>query len=147
MTLGLIGWAVSRHMQSQGKNPVLWFIAGAAIAFFGIVLLIYIPFFILLILLGAFLYYYNYSEPVPQKKHDPNTIEVKAERIDPQAKFNRHEWFYLDKTRKQHGPVSFHELKHSFKEKKIDPQTYVWNETMPEWKRVSEMDELYSVLA
>jgi len=146
---GLIGWSTSRYMHTKGKNPYLWFAVGTLSAAAAMFLLKFLPFGAILILLGFYLFYYRASERKPAidaSKKDPNTIEVKAERVDPLSNYNKHEWYYLDGQHQQHGPISFHELKTIWAEQKITSATFIWNDTMNAWKRISDVNELHTSL-
>jgi len=51
-------------------------------------------------------------------------------------------WFYVDKYRAQKGPTTLEQLKEAYMRFEINDNSLGWREGMPEWKRVSEIDEL-----
>ncbi|HRW58576.1 MAG TPA: DUF4339 domain-containing protein [Chlamydiales bacterium] len=48
-------------------------------------------------------------------------------------------WYYVDSEKQQKGPLSFQRLQSLYQEKAISISTYVWNEAMDQWKKVSEL--------
>lgn len=48
-------------------------------------------------------------------------------------------WYYLDPDNKTQGPISAQFLLKKWKDGSILASTYIWNETLTEWKTVTEM--------
>lgn len=66
---------------------------------------------------------------------DPNTIDI-TPKVEPNAK--EAFWYYLDSDHTQQGPMSFDGLTRAFREGKIFPTTYVWNETLENWQHLKD---------
>ena len=76
--------------------------------------------------------------PEKQKQSDTSSY-IPAEEVatlPPQAL-----WYYLDKENNQYGPMSFNILKDAWDSGKVTPSTYLWNETMEEWKTLKNLPE------
>ncbi len=121
------GWVNSYFAQKRGRNPYLWFFLGT---FFG-------PFpLIALFLMPSF-------DPQEKVEETPAIIETEAIRVAPHSPYD---WYYLDESRKQHGPHTIVELKKFWNEDQISKETYIWNETMTEWKKIKDNPELRETL-
>lgn len=51
-------------------------------------------------------------------------------------------WYYVDEKNERHGPMSLEELK----TRRILKKTMVWNETMSDWDKAQNIDELKDVI-
>lgn len=104
------------------KNIYLWFTIGF---FFGI--------------LGAFLIFF-----IPQKKKKPAALQkpepLPPSILGPSDKF----WYYLTTEHEQVGPMSHAALTSAFRQGKISPTTFVWNEELPDWKPLEDMIQAHS---
>lgn len=124
LALVTIGAVSAFLAKKRGKNPVLWFFLGMLFGIFGLIFLFF-------------------SRPTPsrspraqaQPKNDPNTIDI-TPKVDSAAKETF--WYYLDPDNTQQGPMSFDGLVRAFREGKLSGNTYVWNETLDNWKPLSE---------
>lgn len=120
ITIGAISaWLAKK----RGKNPVLWFFLGMLFGIFGLIFLFFsrpaqAP---------------SRAQAAPQS--DPNTIDI-TPKVDATAKEKF--WYYLDPQNSQQGPMSFDGLIRAFREKKISPQTFVWNETLENWQPLGD---------
>eukprot|EP01080_Neovahlkampfia_damariscottae_P001863 gene1863-1004_t len=52
------------------------------------------------------------------------------------------EWFYLDDAMNQCGPISYNDLKNSFKKGSIHGESYVFEANMSDWAQVNSIKEL-----
>jgi len=52
------------------------------------------------------------------------------------------EWFYVDSTGAQAGPVSFTQLKQAWQSQSINDSSLVWNANLSGWQRIDETPEL-----
>jgi GYF domain 2 len=113
----LVFGAVSAYIaHRRGKNPYLWFFLGTFFGLFGILFL--------------------FLAPRPKApKTDPNTIDItpifSTEHRDKL-------WYYIDGRNTRHGPMSFQALSKAWSQGKILPTTYVWNESLPDWRPFGE---------
>ena len=51
-------------------------------------------------------------------------------------------WYYLDEQNLQRGPFSLGGLKSLWGQGSIHAKSYIWNETYPNWKKASEVEEI-----
>lgn len=124
-----LGWVNAYFAQTRGRNPFTWFILGF---FFGIISLI-----VLFILP-------SYNDKKDEKKESAESDD--GIYVSRHAPFDQHDWYYLDKEHKQKGPHTFRELKRYFGKENISLETYVWNETMSDWKKIKDMPDFLTSL-
>ncbi|KAG6558796.1 GYF domain 2 [Candidatus Rhabdochlamydia oedothoracis] len=111
------GWITALFAQKKGLNPRNWYIAGilfCALAFI------------------AVLFQRKKNLKIPNPVHKPELIP-----IDPPQRENL--WYYLDEKGQQFGPISFQALTIAWKNKKIQGESYVWNEDLENWKKFKEV--------
>ncbi|QLH35715.1 MAG: DUF4339 domain-containing protein [Parachlamydiaceae bacterium] len=111
--------------KQRGRDPVAWFMIGILLGVFSPLLLLIL-------------------KPLTEQEGERETEENEDLKLAPQKEFleigyAQKEWFYLDKSRQQQGPVYFSALKLLWVEEKITPATYVWSEGMDQWKRIQEL--------
>lgn len=98
----------------RGRNPYLWFFLGALFGIFGIMAVFFA------------------AGPKPAPSALPAAPEPAIQ--GPKDKF----WYYLDPANQQYGPMSHEALTSAWKEGKVGPSTFVWNEEWTEWKPLGE---------
>jgi hypothetical protein len=117
------GYLCSYIAKNKNKKRLFWFYMGIL---FGLIALIIILFL------------------KKDKKMIKNIKEVKAQKnifkINPLN--DKNFWYYLDDDNKQIGPLSLKAIEDNILNKKINPFTYVWNDTLDEWKRLNQLDIL-----
>lgn len=111
------GWITARFAQKKGLNPRNWYIAG--------VLFCALAFIVVL-------FQRKKSLKVPGPVYKPKLIPTY-----PSQQGNL--WYYLDKTGQQFGPISFQTLTRAWEDKKIQEESYVWNENLENWKKFKEV--------
>ncbi|NGX56232.1 MAG: hypothetical protein K1060chlam5_00469 [Candidatus Anoxychlamydiales bacterium] len=117
------GLSCSIIAKNKGKKPFFWFYMGV---FFGIIALFTILFL--------------KKEKKEIKKEIINSpLKDQNQTIDPTIK-DTNFWYYLDGDNKSCGPMSLKVLKDSILDKKINPSTYVWNDTLDGWKKIDELN-------
>ncbi len=114
ITFGLISSLIA---SKRDRNIYAWFILGMLFGIFGILALYLLP------------SKRNIAGPIP--------IGVNIKK-DPTIK-EQNFWYYLDNEKTQYGPMSFTGLKDALLEGKVSSTTYVWNDTMDEWKKFKEI--------
>lgn len=129
----------------QGRNTPLWFILGLLFPVIALILLFLLP----LPIKGG-----RKKTPLfNQRPQTTNQTEKKGQKtggvvidITPPDPFKEVKtdiastcWYYLEKGHEQRGPMSFEAFKRAWKEGRITPTTYVWNESLTEWKLFSEL--------
>ena len=100
------------------KNPYLWFFLGFIFGIFGIMAIFFAPMS-------------SKKEALPEGTI-PQTVVLTIS--GPKDKF----WYYLDSAHQQQGPMSYEALTLRWRETKISPSTFVWNEELPDWKPLQE---------
>jgi len=117
--LGLCNAFLCAHYaKRRGRNPFNWFIGGA---FFG-----------LLALATLFL--------LPRKRALVVASTPKPPLLEPLSLSHVGKlWYYLDREKKQQGPMSLEALSKAFFSGEIEEKTYVWNEAMDSWKHLADL--------
>lgn len=118
----------------MGRNPFLWFFIGA---FFG-----------LLLAGGALFLLYKFptkNRPAHSKSSTGDLpAGIKNETLP--LFFEKNEWYYLNESHQQQGPVPFASLKTSWKQGNIVEKTYVWSLGMEAWRVIRELPQLHASL-
>lgn len=122
------GWASSYFAQQRGRNPYAWFFWGFLFGPFALVALFLMK---------------DYSMKTPPETNLP---EITGISISPHSPFDHMDWYYLDHHRETIGPINFQELKKLWKEGVLKEDSYVWNDTFPEWKKIAALSELKTAL-
>ncbi len=113
----LLGFACRQLALKQGKNPTVWFLLGTL---FGVIPLLILAFFPPKI-----------KAPLPPVKEPTlkTLVDAHADKL----------WYYLGADKATLGPMSFKSLTEEWKEGKVVDSTFVWNEDLTEWKRLTEV--------
>ncbi|NGX57769.1 MAG: hypothetical protein K940chlam3_00663 [Chlamydiae bacterium] len=114
------GWVSSYFAQQRGRNPYGWFFLGFLFGPFSLVALFIMK---------------DYS----QKTAPPETPGINVSHHSP---FDHLDWYYLDSSRQTKGPISFEDLKKSWKEEGVNENTLVWYDSLSDWKKVVDISEL-----
>lgn len=137
----VFGFVCSNLARKRGKNSLLWFQLGF---FFGILALLF--FYILL-------WKDRYSKSAKFAEERSSMGSTKTQEAPPVIEedmsitLDKRDWYYLDTSRKQIGPISFDELKNNLDKGVIsENMTYLWSEGMDKWKPMSELPYLKMVL-
>ena len=132
LVVGCIAAFMGAHYAGQrGRRPDIWFTIGLLFGLPGLMVLFMLP-----IVKPA---QAESSEPEQAK---PVEFEIRDAVPDPRYQ----EWFYLDTSRCQVGPVSFRELFSVWRDQLIDAESYVWTEGMPEWEPIRQIPALLEKL-
>lgn len=125
----LIGTMASYLANQRGRDPYIWFFIGILLGLLGVLLVFLLP-------------------PVIASKEEktvvPNTPSSTI--VTNESSVVSTEWFCLDKTRKQQGPIAIGILRELWKKGNIDAKSYVWSEGMSGWKRIEELIPLLQAL-
>ncbi len=120
----------------RGRSPILWALLG----------------FIFPVLANLALLFMgkSYLEELPAPKEE--AVESHVESLD-EEKVTIHApqlepiWYYLNKKHERFGPMQLSQLQSEWQKGKLDGSNYVWNETMTEWKKASEVEGLEEKLS
>src|SRR5579872_2393296 len=112
-TLSLAIGTLSAYLAyRRGHNPYIWFFVGFI---FG--------------LLGVFAIFFAPLSKTRRQKSARQLNEPEPYIDGPIDRF----WYYLNKERKQQGPMSHNALSQAWKKGEIAHSTLVWHEDLPNW--------------
>ncbi len=117
--------------KQRGRDPIAWFMIGILLGIFAPLLLLFL----------------KPLKPGQEIEEDKEINEdIKLSAPSKAASYIDKEWFYLDKSHQQQGPIYFAALKTLWFEEKITSATYVWSEGMTQWKRIGELPDFVEAL-
>jgi GYF domain 2 len=111
----------SKIARKKFKNPKTWFVLGFLFTLISLLII---------------------SFTNPQKTNI--TLEKKIDTSILQKDDNY--WYYLDKDNKSQGPMSLNALYEKYLKKIISNNTYIWNDTMKNWKKIIDVALLKELL-
>ncbi len=119
----ILGMVCSRIARKRNRHPFGWFVLGAFFGIFGLVLLYVLP-----------------PKKVKQVTEPIQTepVKVEEEALPEPATL----WYYLDEDNNQFGPMSFDLIEDAWEEQRIGEKTYLWNESMEDWKTLESIPEV-----
>lgn len=118
----LIAWFCGYHARRRGRNPTIWFVAGAIFGIFALITLFIFP------VRKAQDKRENMDMPI-----DPTIPKIPT--LMPIFPLHKEKlWYYLDEQKKQFGPMSFDRLNKVWSDGAIREHTFVWNEAMENWQ-------------
>lgn len=126
-----MGWVTAYLAERRGRRWFPWFTIGFFFGLFGPFILYIFP-----SLLAK-----KSSPRASFVQPEPNTIEVEAVFVPRSTG-----WYYLDQQNAERGPLSLREIRRMWEENVLRELTFVWNETMPNWKRIGEIQDLFKYL-
>jgi hypothetical protein len=144
----LMGALTAYVAWKRGRSPLIWFIVGIFFGWLGFLLVYFLP-------VQEEVLKQREEEVSRAQKIEPQNLEKQGlekqglEKIEPVQEKHAYEevnWFYLDKERKQQGPISSSSIENLWKKQEIMPATYVWKEGMQDWKKVEELPGLIRAL-
>ncbi|MBS0605220.1 MAG: DUF4339 domain-containing protein [Verrucomicrobia bacterium] len=119
----VLAWGCSHYAKRRGRNPMIWFAAGALFGIFALITL-----FILPVRKAA-------AKQVPEGPTVSKAPTLALLSPMHAEKF----WYFLDDQKKQFGPMSFDALTKARLEGTVGEQTFVWNEEMENWQRFKDV--------
>lgn len=140
----LIGIATAYLATQKGRDPYIWFAFGMFFGIFAMIFLVLMP--------PA-----KTKEELEIEERNKEIVERREKQMEEQEKIENapnlepqsiesKEWFYLDQERQQQGPFSFYVISELWESGRLNPQSYVWSDGMPEWKKIYEIPELHDIL-
>jgi len=117
---------------SRQRSPIAWFFLGFILGWIGLLLIYILP------SLGK-------EESV---QPEPEQIEIEVEeQKEVESSFEKSEnWFYLDQKKDVCGPLSFQIIKEKWGSGDLSEDSWIWNEKIVEWKKISQVEELWNWL-
>lgn len=122
----LFGTLCADQAKKRGRNPIVWLCLGALFNLFALVALFILPSLI--------------QDAAPVEERAPPHSEAAELPLvgDPRCR----QWFFLDNTRVQQGPVAFRNLHSAWDKKQLSPESYVWTVGMSEWRPIRAIPAL-----
>lgn len=123
---GLIGAATAYMANTRGRDPYLWFALGIVLGIFAMLILLVLP-------------------QVESQENKDASKEIEIQPLREEVPFMGpagvalHEWFYIDKTGQQYGPVRVEEIKKLWMNGELDELSFVWSDGMEKWVRAVEI--------
>jgi hypothetical protein len=132
----LCGITAFHIAKRQRRNPYFWGALGCVLKMYAfLILLVIIPF--LSILLGVIIRKKLRAQGSFTRKAPADDNVICLSELD--ASVLHKVWYYLDSNNQTQGPISGQLLLKKWKEGTILAGTYIWNETLSEWKTVMEV--------
>jgi len=115
----------------RGRSPLGWFLIGFILGWIGLILIFILP-----------------SLSLESKPEESPPIEAEVEQKPVQeSSFEQTDgWFYLDQKKEVCGPFSFETIKEKWGAGDLSGNSWVWNETIAEWKKISQIKEMWEWL-
>jgi hypothetical protein len=128
--------------QYRGRNLYVWFLLGFLFGPFPLIFLYLLP------AAGKVKEedIEDIKEETPAETDNPDAADDAGINIAHHAPFDQQDWYYLDEQRTQHGPHTFSEMRKFTRKEIISGQTYVWNQSMSNWKKVKDIPEFERAL-
>lgn len=128
-----MGTATAYFANQRGRDPLVWFMLGMLLGFFGLLLLFLLP---------------PVAEEEPTQEAEYALLEQRGELASNPVdhSYMIKEWYYYDNNKARHGPVRFEKLKSLWQEASIDQESFVWCEGMENWKQIENIQGLYTHL-
>jgi len=127
LPLFAFGVATAYFANKMNKNPWLWFAIGMLFGWPAMLFLLLSP---------------SFGKQTALKTMHPSAKQPVLSEIDRffiHPKYMQQLWFYLDIKRNQVGPVSLNGLKQAYSEGKVTHNSWVWNDSFPEWKKIHSL--------
>lgn len=137
----LMGGITAYFAFQRGRDPFIWFVLGILLG----VLALLVLFFLADLSAKA---PGDTSTSIPQQQQTFFGLEAPQDppqELKEQA-FLTKEWFCIDRTFRQLGPMDFETLKSLWIKSDIDENSFVWAEEMPEWKKIIDLSDVYHAL-
>jgi hypothetical protein len=121
----VLGMLTALIAKGRGRSPLRWFVVGLMLGFFGIIFLFFLP-------------------STKKETFSDQAVVAKSEvaqlNISPPT---QNHWFFLDPQKNIQGPVSLSLLKEQWNKGLLTANSWVWNESLIEWKRLEEVQVLF----
>ena len=120
----VLGGLAAIGARSRGRSPVAWFFLGSLLGWWGLLLLYLLP--------------PVFSEEVP-----PPVAQVVLPVEKPRFPVEQSkDWFFIDQAKTVCGPLSGKDLKEKWSAGQLNASSWVWNENITEWKKISQVQDL-----
>lgn len=119
----------------RGRHVIGWFLIGLFFGLIGLVVLALMPKKTPSNVAAVAL---NSTASLPSAE---STIAIESAKEDVTESAS---WYYIDNEKKTIGPLSLAKLKEHLTTGILKQESYVWNESMSDWKKVQDIDSLKS---
>ena len=124
----VLGALAALIAQGRGRSPLHWFVIGLLLGFFGIIFLFFLP-------------------STKKEASGDQAVAVKPEAAPPIiASPTLGNWFFLDPQKNVQGPLSLSLLKEQWNKGLLTARSWVWNESLIEWKKLEDVQVLFQWL-
>jgi hypothetical protein len=117
----VLAWGCSHFAKKRGRNPTNWFIAGLFFGIFALIVLFLMPI----------------RKPEAQVSPEAQLALPPLTILQPDHIGKL--WYFIDEEKKQLGPMSFDALSKAWTEGKVREKTFVWNESMENWRQFQDV--------
>jgi len=124
--MGILGGLIAR---SRGRSPMVWFFVCAFFGWFGLLVLLLMPM-------------KEKKEEVVLEENENAEPEKETPKEEEVSSMVPDNWFYLDQEKAVCGPFFLQDLQKKWKENLIALDSWVWNETLVDWKQISQVPSL-----
>lgn len=124
----LIGSITAHYAIQRGRSPFNWFMIGMLFGIMGLLLLFLMP---------------NLATQSSSKTQVQTSVAIEQ---NPPSEYQGKQWFYLDDSHAQQGPVSFRNLLPVWEKKGISSHSFVWCEGMSDWKTIEDLPRFKETL-
>lgn len=130
----LFGALCADQAKKRGRHPIVWFCLGALFNLFALVALFILPSMVPSELEG--------SAAALATSSGASAQLLDAEKLPLEGDPRCRQWFFLDHTRAQQGPVAFRNLHSAWDKKELSAESYVWTVGMSEWRPIRAIPAL-----
>lgn len=146
--LVIMGFVCANLAKKKHRNPKVWFMLGVVFCPISLLILFILPAAKSKSGEGKEHGQPDQSEQQEQQQlaRAVNAQAVTAQDLIPEARdtntLEARTWYYLSKSSKQVGPISYEELKQAKETGKVDDKSFLWTEGMCDWKTLNQLTYL-----
>lgn len=129
----VLGCLAAVSASSRGRSPVAWFLIGSLLGWYGLLLLFILP-------------SVSNGEHRVDETREKSTPQAEPPLETPKELMPSGEWFFLDPAKTICGPFSAQILKEKWQEGRLLSESWVWSESIVDWKKISHVQPLFDWL-
>ena len=132
--LNVVIWVVLGSLAAvsaslRGRSPLAWFLIGSLLGWYGLLLLFILP-------------PISAEGTVPSKPSGTPALAPKIPAEQPQEFAPAGEWYFLDGAKTICGPLTPQMLKDKWKNGVLFSETWVWSDSIVDWKKIAQVQLL-----